>query len=108
MKTFYLMYNIGKAKYTINYHDGVKTHKDGSPFFGIYIFKNKVKFNSKIKELKADGYIEIGEKRIYCDDCQKEINGLYIDNKDGSYTCISCDLKRQDGEDIDNCMGCDW
>lgn len=43
-----------------------------------------------------------------CDDCGEEIHGLYIDNKDGSYTCISCDLKRQDSYDIDNTMGCDW
>lgn len=45
---------------------------------------------------------------IYCDDCGEEIHGLYEDHKDGTYTCISCDIKRQDGADIDNCMGCDW
>ena len=41
-KTFYRRDNIGKAKYTISFHDGVQTHKDGSRFFGIAIFKNKI------------------------------------------------------------------
>ena len=28
MKTFNLMYNVGKAKYVVNYHNGIKKHKD--------------------------------------------------------------------------------
>ena len=36
-----LRYNIGKAKYVVNFHDGKKTHKDGSKFFDIQIFSNK-------------------------------------------------------------------
>lgn len=50
------MYNVGSAKYVVNYHDGVKTHKDGSPFFDIAIFQNKIKFNKFISELKNNGY----------------------------------------------------
>ena len=57
-KQFNIMFNVGKVNYLINHHDGVGTHKDGSPFFGIYGFKNKLKFNAKIKELKIAGYIE--------------------------------------------------
>lgn len=52
--------------------------------------------------------IPVVSHSIYCDDCGEEIHGLYEDHKDGTYTCISCDLKRQDGADIDNCMGCNW
>lgn len=50
-KSFYLSGSIGKAKYTISPYDGLSTHKDGSPFFGIYIFSNKKKYLLKIKEL---------------------------------------------------------
>lgn len=58
MKRFNLMYNIGKVKYVINYHNGIDKHKDGSDFFGIYTFHNKKKFEAKIKELKSYGYIQ--------------------------------------------------
>ena len=56
MKSFYRQDNIGKAKYTISFHDGVSTHKDGSPFFGIYLFKNKKKLNTLVKKLISEGY----------------------------------------------------
>ena len=58
MKTFYQKNNIGKAKYTISFHDGIQTHKDGSPFFGIAIFKNKVKLQQFRNELLTNGYTE--------------------------------------------------
>lgn len=58
MKQFNLQYNVGKAKYVINIHDGVSTHNDGSPFYGIEIFKNKRIFNARTKELLKGGYIE--------------------------------------------------
>jgi hypothetical protein len=58
MKEFNLMYNIGKAKYVINMHDGIQTHKDGSKFFGIEIFSNKRKFNKRIKEYVEMGYTQ--------------------------------------------------
>lgn len=57
-KTFYEQQNICKSKYAINYHDGVKTHKDGSPFFDIALFKNKVKKNKFIQGLIDQGYEE--------------------------------------------------
>lgn len=58
MKTFYQQDNIGKAKYTISFHNGIDTHKDGSPFFGIKIFSNKKKLNNFRTELIKDGYTE--------------------------------------------------
>lgn len=41
-----------------------------------------------------------------CDYCGEE-SILMQDNKDGSFTCIACLNKIDDGNDIDNCMGCD-
>lgn len=58
MKTFYRQDNIGKAKYTISFHDGIQTHKDGSPFFGIATFHNKVKLQRFVKRLLSEGYSE--------------------------------------------------
>ena len=58
MKIFYLQSNIGKAKYVVNFHNGVKTHSDGSRFFDISIFRNKKKRDAFIETLLNDGYIE--------------------------------------------------
>jgi hypothetical protein len=57
-KQYYEQSNIGHAKYVVNYHDGIQTHRDGSPFFGIAIFRNKVKKDAFIKNLSAQGYAE--------------------------------------------------
>ena len=53
-----LRYNIGKAKYVVNFHDGKKTHKDGSKFFDIQIFSNKKNRDKFIKSLTTQGYKE--------------------------------------------------
>lgn len=58
MKQFNLQTNIGKAKYVVNHSDGIKTHKDGSTFFDISIFKNKVKMQRFINNLCNNGYQE--------------------------------------------------
>ncbi len=58
MKTFYRMDNIGEAKYTISFHDGIEKNKDGSPFFGIRIFKNKKDLFAFEKKLLSEGYKE--------------------------------------------------
>lgn len=57
-KVFNTMYGVGSSKYVVNYHDGVKTHKDGSEFFDIATFKNKVDFNKFVNKLKKDGYVQ--------------------------------------------------
>ena len=49
---------IGKAKYSIDFHDGKSTHKDGSPFWGIDIFKNKKDLAKAIKDYTKKGYIK--------------------------------------------------
>lgn len=58
MKTFNIMLNVGKAKYLVNFHNGEKTHKDGSQFFDAQIFKNKVKLKEFTDSLKKEGYNE--------------------------------------------------
>lgn len=59
MKQYNIQYNIGKVKYVVNFHDGISTHKDGSSFFGIAIFRNKRKMNKYITNLKKEGYAEL-------------------------------------------------
>ena len=49
---------IGKAKYTISYHDGKQKHKDGSDFFGIQIFKNKKDLETFRNALLKKGFVE--------------------------------------------------
>ena len=56
MKNYYLMFNIGSAKYVVNYHDGNKTHRDGSPFYDIATFSNKQKRDQFVNNLIAKGY----------------------------------------------------
>ena len=58
MKDYYIMYNVGSAKYLINYHDGIKKHNDGSKFYDMNIYKNKKDLKNKINELKDLGYTD--------------------------------------------------
>lgn len=58
LKRFNIMYNVGSAKYVISHHDGIDTYSDGSDFFGLKLFRNKVKFNKECKQLIKDGYIQ--------------------------------------------------
>lgn len=53
-----VMHNVGKVKYLVSFHDGIKKHNDGSNFYDIATFKNKVKLNNFIKRLKSEGYTE--------------------------------------------------
>lgn len=57
-KTFNVMQNVGKSRYVVNFHKGVKTHKDGSPFFEVEIITNKRALLRFVDGLKADGYVE--------------------------------------------------
>ena len=50
------MFGVGKAKYVVNYHDGVKKHNDGSRFYDTRLFSNKLEMNKFIKFLKKEGY----------------------------------------------------
>ena len=57
-KNFYVQYNIGRAKYCVSSHDGEKTHRDGSAFYDLHIFKNKKDLKKCIDKLRAEGYSE--------------------------------------------------
>lgn len=57
-KTFHVMHNVGKVKYLLSYHDGIKSHKDGSKFFDVACFSNKKELAKEIKQMIKDGYIE--------------------------------------------------
>jgi hypothetical protein len=58
VKRFNIMYNVGKVKYLVSYHKDDSKYSDGSDFFNIASFKNKVKLNDFIKKLEKEGYIE--------------------------------------------------
>lgn len=57
-KLFYEQQNIGKAKYVVSYHDGIKKHEDGSDFYDIRIFNNKEDMKKFEEELLNAGYKE--------------------------------------------------
>jgi hypothetical protein len=57
MKKYNIKYNIGRAKYVVNYYNG-KKHNDDSEFWDIEIFSNKRGLTAFIKSLEAEGYIE--------------------------------------------------
>jgi hypothetical protein len=58
MKEYMIQHRVGRAKYLVSFHDGVKTHKDGSSFFDIKIFKSKNKLGKFIDGLSENGYRE--------------------------------------------------
>jgi hypothetical protein len=57
MKYYEELANIGRATYVVSFHDGVKTHGDGSPFYDIRIFRNKRAQATFVSGLVAEGYI---------------------------------------------------
>lgn len=56
MKTFYERDNVGSTRYTVSFHDGAKTHKDGSRFYDIRLFSNKAVKNRFVRELLKQGF----------------------------------------------------
>ena len=62
-KVFKVNPPIGKAKYSISSHNGTSTHNDGSDFYDIKIFKNKVDLEKGIKDYKSKGFVEESVKK---------------------------------------------
>lgn len=56
-RNYYELYMGGRIKYTVNYHDGQQMHRDGSPFYGCAIFKNRKDKNAFVARLKSEGYV---------------------------------------------------
>ena len=59
-KLYYITHNVGKVKYLISYHDGIKTHDDGSPFYDVHCTNNKKELYKFVKRLCDEGYVERG------------------------------------------------
>ena len=58
MKRYQINPKIGTVKHSISFYDGIKTHKDGSDFYALAVFKTKKELIRKEKELIAMGYIQ--------------------------------------------------
>lgn len=56
--TYRVQHNIGRAKYVVSFHDGIKTHPDGSPFFDVEIFGSKRRCQKFVTSLLKAGYVE--------------------------------------------------
>ena len=56
-KYYNTMFNVGKVKYLVNYHNGINKYSDGSAFYDVRSFKNKKEFNAFVKSLEQKGYI---------------------------------------------------
>jgi len=63
-KKEYYVQDMGRRRYTVNFHDGKSTHKDGSEFYDMRIFHSKKKMNDFIQELHRKGY-KPGKSPLY-------------------------------------------
>ena len=88
-KVFKVNPGIGKAKYSISSHDGVKKHKDGSDFWDIEIFKNKVDLEKAIKNYSSKGFVK--ESSI------KEASPCWKGYK-------QVGMKEKNGKEVPNCV----
>lgn len=57
MKTYHYTHRIGNSRHCVSYHDGAKTHQDGSPRFDLEICCNKRRLAAFLKRLHAQGYV---------------------------------------------------
>lgn len=57
---YYETDNIGRAKYIVSFHDGTKTHRDGSPVYDLRIFKSLRARRAFVRGLVAQGYVTKG------------------------------------------------
>lgn len=58
-KQFKVNPQIGTARHSVSFHDGIQTHRDGSAFFALYIFRTKRKLTVFVNKLKREGYAEV-------------------------------------------------
>lgn len=59
-RVFYELANVGRVRYVVNFHDGIKSHADGSAFYDIATFSNRRVKDRFVRLLIADGYRERG------------------------------------------------
>jgi hypothetical protein len=87
-KVFKVNPGIGKAKYSISSHDGKKTHKDGSDFYDIEIFNNKVDLEKGIKKYTSNGFMKESVNEA------SSFNG-YVSSTDGkTFTLYNSNKKK--------------
>lgn len=55
-KEFQVNAQIGRTRYSVSFHDGVKRHNDGSRFFDLRTFKTKMAMNDFVSDLTKQGY----------------------------------------------------
>lgn len=54
--TYSIQLNVGRARYVVNFHDGKKAHRDGSPFFDVRTFSRKQRMDAFVRDLRRSGY----------------------------------------------------
>ena len=96
-KRFKRQDGIGKAKYTISFHDGKKKHKDGSDFFDIKIFKNKKDLSDFVGTLVKQGY-KLTRESVNED--KSEIKGLVkkVGNKETKFYDVLSAMEKKYGK----------
>ena len=57
-KCYHLRFNVGRVRYAINYWDGVKLNRDGSPFFALQTCSSKKAVSKFVRKLESEGYVE--------------------------------------------------
>ena len=55
MKTYRTLM-MGRGRRVVSFHDGIKTHSDGSAFFDMRIFRDARKAERFVRELQREGY----------------------------------------------------
>ena len=56
-KNYRVHQNVGRARHVVSFFTGEKFHKDGSPFYDLAIFSNKVARVKFTRKLDAQGYV---------------------------------------------------
>ena len=56
MKTYRDNPQIGNVRHSVSFHDGTKTHPDGSPFFDLRIFTRQRDKEAFVRQLTRAGY----------------------------------------------------
>lgn len=57
-KNYWTIDNVGSTRYVVNFHNGVDTHDDGSPFYDMRGFSNRRVRDKFIRHLREEGYVE--------------------------------------------------
>ena len=59
MRVYRLLW-MGRGRHTVSYHDGIKRHADGSPFFDFAVCKTERAQRKLVNELRRQGYTPQG------------------------------------------------